>query len=122
MKLSKILLIVSIGLIVLGVGMFIAGAVLSMMNNGLGDLFMGLSGIFGFLALGVLIYSLFSMSKEPELYNEQPQPKVVVKIVDVKDIPKTREQELYDQYEDLYNRNLITKEELDKKRQELLGK
>ena len=47
---------------------------------------------------------------------------VKVKVVDVKDIPKSNEEKLYEQYEDLYKRNLISKEELDQKRSELLGK
>jgi len=102
--------------------MFVAGAILSFSNNSLGDLLMGLSGIFGFIAIGLLIYRLVLMSKDPEVIKQQQQPKVVVKIVDVKDLPKTKEQELYDQYEDLYKRNLITKEELDQKRKDLLGK
>ena len=121
MKLNKLLLIISIVLISLGGAMFIAGAVLALLGSGLGDLFMGLSGIFGFAAIGVLIFRLFRMAKEPGLY-EEPRPKVVVKIVDVKEVPKSHEQKLYEQYEDLYKRNLITKEELDQKRIELLGK
>ena len=83
MKLNKLLLIISIVLISLGGATFIAGAVLALLGNGLGDLFMGLSGIFGFAAIGVLIFRLFRMAKEPGLY-EEPRPKVVVKIVDVK--------------------------------------
>ena len=121
MKLTKLFLILSIVMIAIGGAMFVAGAILSFSNNSLGDLLMGLSGIFGFLALGLLIYRLVMMSKDPEVIKKQ-QPKVVVKIVDVKDLPKTKEQELYDQYEDLYKRNLITKEELDQKRKDLLGK
>ena len=121
MKLNKLLLIVSIVFVALGVITFTAGAILALSGNELGDLFMGVSSIFGFAGLGFLIFRLIMMVKQPEIYKEE-QPKIVVKIVDVKDVPKTNEEKLYEQYEDLYKRNLITKEELDLKRKELLGK
>ena len=54
------------------------------------------------------------------LLEQQKQKKIIV--VDVKDIPKTKEEKLYEQYEDLYKKNLITKEDLDAKRKELLDK
>lgn len=44
------------------------------------------------------------------------------KTVDVKEIKETPEQKLYKQYEGLYKEKLITKEELEAKRKELLGK
>ena len=124
MKLSKLFLILGIILVSIGGSMFLAGAVLAMLNYGLiGDLLMGLSSLFGAGALVLLIFRLSIMAKHPEDYPEyQPQPKVVVKVVDVKEVPKSKEEKLYEQYEDLYKRNLITKEELDQKRLELLGK
>ena len=122
MKLNKILLILSIVLVSLGSLFIITGAVLTL--NGqtrLGDIFMSVSSIIGIVALALLIFRLVIMARTPEMFNSE-KTKVVVKIVDVKDIPKTREQQLYEQYEDLYKKNLITKEDLDKKRIELLGK
>ena len=124
MKLSKLFLILGIVLVSLGGLMFISGAVLTLVGKGdLGDILMGVSSIFGLGALVLLVLRLSFMAKNPRDYPEyQPQPKIVVKVVDVKDVPKSKEQELYEQYEDLYKRNLITKEELDRKRIDLLGK
>ena len=124
MNKSKLFLILSIVAIAIGGAMFIAGAVLSMLGHTfVGDILMGSSSIFGLGALALLILRLLLMAKNPEQFPEyQPQPKVVVKVVDVKEVQKTNEEKLYEQYEDLYKRNLITKEELDQKRQELLEK
>ena len=125
MKKAQLFLILGIVSVSLGGAMFIAGAVLTLLGNGkLGDLVMGLSSIFGVAALVLLIFRLSFMAKDPDAYPEYKpqQPKVIVKVVDVKEAPKSKEQELYEQYEDLYKRNLITKEELDKKRIDLLGK
>lgn len=125
MKKDKLFLILGIISVSLGGAMFIAGAVLTLLGNAsLGDLLMGLSSIFGAGALVLLIFRLSFMAKNPDDYPQYKpqQPKVVVKVVDVKEVPKSKEQELYEQYEDLYKRNLITKEELDKKRIDLLGK
>ena len=122
MKSHKILLILSIILVSLGGALIIAGAVLTLTGNStLGDIFMGASSIVGIAALALLIYRLYAMSKTPEMFSDS-NTKVVIKIVDVKDLPKTQEEKLYEQYEDLYKKNLITKEDLDKKRLELLGK
>lgn len=122
MKLNKILLILSIILVSLGSVLIITGAILTLVGKTkAGDIVLGTSSILGVLAIGLLIYRLVNMAKTPELYNE-PKTKMVVKIVDVKDLPKSNEEKLYEQYEDLYKNNLITKEDLDKKRLELLGK
>lgn len=125
MKKDKLFLILGIVSVSLGVAIFIAGAVLTLMGKSkLGDLIMGLSALFGGAALVFMILRLSIMAKNPEAYPEYKpqQPKVIVKVVDVKEMPKSKEEELYEQYEDLYNRNLITKEELDAKRKDLLGK
>ena len=125
MKKPQLFLILGIVSVSLGGAMFIAGAVLTLMGNpNLGDLIMGLSSIFGLAALVFLVLRLYFMAKEPDAYPQYKpqQPKVIVKVVDVKEPPKSKEQELYEQYEDLYKRNLITKEELDAKRKDLLGK
>lgn len=122
MKPSKILLIAGIASVALGVGFMVAGTIVGFNGNRLlSDLFLGISSFLGVLALAVLIFRLVLQSKEEVPINPQ-KPKVVVKVVDVKDIPKTKEEKLYEQYEDLYKRNLISKEDLDLKRKELLGK
>lgn len=122
MKPSKILLIAGIASVAIGVGFMVAGTILGFYGNRfLSDLFLGISSFLGVLALAILIFRLVIQSKEEGPINPQ-KPKVVVKVVDVKDIPKTKEEKLYEQYEDLYKRNLISKEDLDLKRKELLGK
>ena len=122
MKPSKILLIAGIASVTIGVGFMVAGTIVGFTGNRfLSDLFLGISSFLGVLALAVLIFRLVLQSKEEGPINPQ-KPKVVVKVVDVKDIPKTKEEKLYEQYEDLYKRNLISKEDLDLKRKELLGK
>lgn len=121
MKNLKLLLILSISLVGLAVGFVIAGSILVMAGkNIIGDIFVGVSGILGAGALILLVYRLSIMAKTPQSFAE-PQPKVV-KTVDVKEVPKSKEQKLFEQYEDLYKNGLITKEDLDKKREELLKK
>ena len=126
MNLDKLFLILGIVSVSLGGVLFIAGATLTLLGNSfLGDLFMGISSLLGIAAIVLLIIRLSIMAKNPSDYSEyqpKPQPRVVVKVVDVKEVPKTREEQLYERYEDLYKKNLITKEDLDKKRIELLGK
>ena len=123
MKLNKLFLILSIVAMSIGVGFFIAATILSFLNYAtISDIFYGVSSVLGILALGLLVYNLAKSSKfvGPEQSNNKP--KVVVKIVDVKDIHKTREEELYEQYEGLYKQGLISKEDLELKRKELLKK
>ena len=120
---NKLLLVISIVVMSIGVALFIAAAVLAITGKTtLSDIFFGVSSLLGIAALGLMIYNLAISSKfvSPEV--ESSKPKVVVKIVDVKDVPKSKEQKLYEQYEDLYKQGLITKEDLDKKREELLKK
>ena len=122
MNKNRLLLIISIVLISLGGVFILSGTALTLLGkSGYGDIFMGVSGIFGLAALVLLIIRLTTMSNLENTVASN-DTKVVVKVVDVKDIPKTQEEKLYEQYEDLYKRNLITKEELDLKRKELLGK
>ena len=122
MKLNKLLLIISIVVMSIGIGLFIAGIALSLLNNEkLSDIFFGVSSILGIVALGLLIYNLAISSKNIVPVDE-PRPKVVVKVVDVKDIPKTKEEKLFEQYEGLYKQGLISKEDLELKRKELLQK
>ena len=122
MKAYRILLIISIVIVSLGGLFIIVGSILTLTgNSSLGDLFMGLSSLLGLAALVLMVIRLFIMAKTPHEFREE-NPRVVVKVVDVKEIPKTKEEQLYEQYEDLYKKNLITKEDLDLKRKELLGK
>ena len=123
MKKVKILLIVSIAVIAVGVGLLIAGTVLSFMGKDLvSDILLGISSILGVVALALLIWRLTLTPTPGPRTRPNFNQNVKVKVVDVKDIPKSNEEKLFEQYEDLYKRNLISKEELDQKRSELLRK
>ena len=107
----------------IGVGLFIAASVLALTGKTtLSDIFFGVSSLLGIAALALLIYNLSISSKNISPEVEPNKPKVVVKIVDVKDVPKSKEEKLFEQYEGLYKQGLITKEDLDKKKEELLKK
>lgn len=122
MNKQKLFLILSIVCIALGVGSIIAGAILSFYNfKKVVDLLFGIGSFLGIAALGLLIYRLV-ISPEVKQSNREGQPRVVVKVVDVKDIPKTKEEKLFEQYEDLYKKGLISKEDLELKREQLLKK
>ena len=120
---QKLLLILSIVLIGIGGSLLIAGTVLSLLHqNTLADIFLGVSSVLGVVALGLLVYRLTLVAKDMGSTPQPGKPRVVVKVVDVKDVPKSKEEKLFEQYEDLYKKNLISKEDLDQKRKELLGK
>ena len=119
MKLNKILFYV--GLIVITIGCLLLIAASFVKDQKLSDLFLAISSILGVISIALLIVRLVIMSRNPVPMPDR-NTRVVVKVVDVKDIPKSKEQKLYEQYEDLYKKNLISKEDLDIKRQELLGK
>jgi len=121
MKLQKILLIACIALVSIGVISFVTAVVLSLIGYHLvSDILLGLSGVFGILALAGLIYRLAIMA--PKAPERTQQPKVRIKIVDVKDIPKSKEEQLFEQYENLYKQGLISQEDLEAKRKELMNK
>lgn len=122
MRKDKLLYILGIIAVSVGLLLSIAAIVLSQLNlDKLSDSFFIVSSILGVVALVLLIIRVNIQTKDLGMQSSNP-PKVIVKVVDVKDLPKTREQELYEQYEDLYKKNLITKEDLDKKKEELIGK
>ena len=120
---NKLLLVISIIVMAVGIALFIAASVLALIGKTtLSDIFFGVSSLLGIAALGIMIYNLTISAKYAVPDEEPARPKVVVKVVDVKDVPKSKEQKLYEQYEGLYKQGLITKEDLDKKREELLKK
>lgn len=122
MKLPKLFLILSIVCIALGAGSIVTGVVLSFYGyKKLVDLFLGLGSVLGVGALVLLVLRLIN-SPEVSNPNRENQPRVIVKVVDVKDLPKTKEEKLFEQYEDLYKKGLISKEDLELKREELLKK
>ena len=95
----SILLIVGITALALGITSMVAGTILGFVGESvLSDIFLGISSFLGVVALAIIIVRLVLQSKEPGFIGQE-KPKVVVKVVDVKDIPKTREEQLYEQYE-----------------------
>lgn len=120
MKLRKTLFFLALFIIIIGLGVMVTGTVFYFIGKEkLGDLLLGISSVCGVAALAVLILRLI-YAPDPNI--PKPQPKIIVKTVDVKDIPKTREEELYEEYVKLHEQGLITKEQLDEKRIQLLGK
>lgn len=123
MKRDKILYYVGLVLLTIGVGLALASLILSRVGiSKLADIFGWISSALGVVAFAILLIRLNLQVKSPlNDVNKPNGPKVVVKVVDVKDLPKTKEQQLYEQYENLYKQNLITKEDLENKKKELLG-
>ena len=71
MKKAQLFLILGIVSVSLGGVVFIVGAVLTLLGNAsLGDLIMGLSSLFGVAALVLLIFRLYFMAKDPDVYPE----------------------------------------------------
>lgn len=117
-KLHQILYYVGLSILIIGIACTILSFVVP--NENLSNTFGIIAALAGPIALVLLVIRLILIIKVNPV---QAQPRVKeVKTVDVKPIKKTKEEELYDQYVDLYNKKLITKEELDAKRIELLGK
>ena len=79
----------------------------------------------------LILRSVFFMSKIKFILFTQEQEKAIkeaqaTQVVDAKPVDSfkeeaSRENKLYQQYENLYNQGYITKEELEQKRKELLG-
>lgn len=123
MKSLRILFYVALGLVGLGIASLVVSTVLDLTGNSeLSDTFLLISSISGTAALVVLIVRLvIGVNNQPVIIPNK-QVKKEVKIVDVKPIEKTKEEKLYDQYVELCKQKLITEEELEQKRIELLGK
>lgn len=123
MKSLRILFYVALGLVGLGIASLVVSTVLDLAGNSeLSDTFLLISSISGTAALVVLIVRLVIGVNNQPVVTPNKQVKKEVKIVDVKPIEKTKEEKLYDQYVELCKQKLITEEELEQKRIELLGK
>ncbi|MBQ0009108.1 MAG: hypothetical protein KBS97_02415 [Firmicutes bacterium] len=115
--------------LLLGVAALIVAIVGEFINNAL---LFKISGIViavaGPVAIILLFLKLILYGGAPSPEPTAPKAQVFknnekeIKTVDVKEVKKSQEEELYDKYVELYNKNLITKEDLEKKRIELLGK
>ena len=120
-----------LGLVILGLGVaaLIAAIVFEIIGNESLYQIMGLIVIVaGPVSILLLILKLVlfggATSPEPKIpevktyqYNKKSIP-----IVDVKEFKKSQDEIMYEKYVDLYNKKIISKEDLEKKRIELLGK
>lgn len=120
-----------LGLVILGLGVaaLIAAIVFEIIGNKSLYQIMGLIVIIaGPVSILLLILKLVlfggAASPEPKIpevktyqYNKKSIP-----IVDVKEFKKSQDEIMYEKYVDLYNKKIISKEDLEKKRIELLGK
>lgn len=120
------LFILALVVLIIGVAGLVTAIVFELLGNK--DLF----EIFGLLVIVCGPISILLFTLKLSLYGGAPSPKKNIVInkapekpvvtVDVKEPEKTQEEIMYDKYVDLYNKKLITKEDLEKKRIELLGR
>ena len=119
---EEILFILSIIFIALGITGIVVGSLIQLsIDQRIGGIISGFGSLFEIVALALIIIRFVKYGFAPIPQDNIVQPKKVV-TVDVKPIKETQEEKLYKQYEGLYKEGLITKEDLEKKRIELLGK
>lgn len=126
-KVAKLLTTIAVILFSISIFGFIIGLILeaTVGEDVAAIIYLG-SGALCVVAIAITIirfvkYGIPSASDVIVYMDEAPKHKEP-KTVDVKEIKETPEQKLYKQYEGLYKEKLITKEELEAKRKELLGK
>lgn len=126
-KVAKLLTTIAVILFSISIFGFIIGLILeaTVGEDVAAIIYLG-SGALCIVAIAITIirfvkYGIPSASDVIVYMDEAPKHKEP-KTVDVKEIKETPEQKLYKQYEGLYKEKLITKEELEAKRKELLGK
>lgn len=123
------LLILGFSILGLGVAALIAAIVFELLGNEVWYETMGIVVVVtGPVAILLLIFKLIFYGGAPS-----PQPKIPevktyqynkksIPIVDVKEFKKSQDEIMYEKYVDLYNKKIISKEDLEKKRIELFGK
>lgn len=120
----KFLLILGISCIILGIACVVTGSIFEIIGNvNLCKLFLIIAGGIGAVAFIILIFGFvfFGVNKKPQV-EPMPQVKKDIGTVDVKEAPKSKEENLFEEYKKLYEQGLITKEDLDAKEKELLHK
>lgn len=123
---GKFLFWIAVALLCIGVCACIGGIICEIIGQSLGFKICTITvAVSGPVALVLIVIKFMFFGGAPA----SPQVKVnvqskhkEVRTVDVKPVVKTREEELYEQYENLYKQNLISKEGLEQKRKELLNK
>ena len=123
------LFFVGLSILLIGVAALIVAIVAEFINNELMFKIAGITiAVSGPLAILILILKLFLYGGAPSPEPKTPKVKTYqynkkdIPIVDVKEFKKSQDEIMYEKYVDLYNRKIITKEDLEKKRIELLGK
>jgi len=121
-------LICAIVLFVLGVALIVVGAIFS--NTEVAFDFWYTGGISIVLGVAFLLMRLIFCKVRIEFLTEESTTYVVNEIkkeekkphvIDVSSKPISKEEQLYSQYEELYKNGFITKEDLEKKKKELLN-
>jgi|GEM_PF-4364533 len=129
---ALVFFIISMSLFALAIGLIIASIIIGSKSSDAWFVYGYGAGICMSLGFTFLILrSVFFMSKIKFILFSQEQEKAIKeaqasKVVDAKPVDSfkeeaSRENKLYQQYENLYNQGYITKEELEQKRKELLG-
>ena len=133
LRTRKIFLIIALGFFAVALILFIIGVVIGLKDINSEEYYLVtyLSGVALMVALTMMILrsALFNFRINVrraiiEGNIKMEQDGRYVQTVDVKPVPEekplTKEEELYKQYEELYEKGLISKEDLDKKKEELL--
>lgn len=119
-KKARVLYILSVIFISIGIAGFVIGLLVqNFVDSRIGGIISGFASMFETAALVLIIVRAIRFGFVPV-----DEPEVVVRkvrTVDVKPVKETQEQRLFKRYEELYKEGLITKEDLENKRKELLG-
>lgn len=128
-KKGQWLFYLGLAMLCIGIAALVLGIVSEFINN---RELLKISGIIiavsGPLAIILLVLKLMLYGGAPSPEPKAPEVKTYqynkkdIPIVDVKEFKKSQDEIMYDKYVDLYNKKIITKEDLEKKRIELLGK
>lgn len=124
-KSGKIVNILCISLLSLGIACVITSIIFEIINNkDMSKLFIIIGSAVGGVALLAMIFNFVfnGVAQKPNNFSAPKPQQKEVRTVDVKDILKTHEEQLFEEYEKLYKQGLISKEDLEIKRKDLLGK
>lgn len=125
---NKILFLIGLVLLFIGVAALVCGIVFEFTENKkMFEIMCYIVLVCGPVSVLFFILQLMLFGGPKTVYKNNPEPtfrsthKQPI-TVDVKEVQKSNDEIMYDKYVELYNKNLISKEDLDKKREELLGK
>ena len=125
-KFDRILFIIGNVFFFIGVLSFIIGFIFEQLGRPyVAEVLYPIGAICGPITIVIFIVRLLiivNLARKYRVREPKPHTPKEPKTVDIKEAKKTREQELYEQYEGLYKQGLISKEDLEKKKSELLCK